>query len=133
MPTVFEMIIKGDIPSTKLYEDDICIAILDIAPRAKGHTLVISKKVYDKITECPTDELSHIMEIVKKIDLRMRDSLKADGTNVIINNSPASGQEVPHLHVHVIPRFNGDGISFFPPSQKYEDGEMSRYGELLKI
>ncbi len=131
--TVFEMIIKGDIPSTKIYEDDSVIAILDIAPRAKGHTLVISKNVYPTIEEVPLDVLSHMMEIVKKVDKKMRLALKADGTNVIINNSPASGQEVPHLHIHVIPRFKDDGISFFPPALKYEENEAKEYGEKLKI
>lgn len=131
--TVFEMIIKGDIPSTKIYEDDSVIAILDIAPRAKGHTLVISKNVYPTIEEVPLDVLSHMMEIVKKVDEKMRLALMADGTNVIINNSPASGQEVPHLHIHVIPRFKDDGISFFPPALKYEENEAQEYGEKLKI
>ena len=107
--TVFEMIINGDIPSTKIYEDDVCIAILDIAPRAKGHTLVISKQVYPTIADAPTETLAHMMDIVKKVDVKMREALSADGTNVIINNSPASGQEVPHLHIHVIPRKAGDG------------------------
>lgn len=131
--TVFEMIINGDIPSTKIYEDDACIAILDIAPRAKGHTLVISKKVYPTIAEAPYETIAHMMDIVKKVDQKMRERLNADGTNVIINNSPASGQEVPHLHIHVIPRFKDDGISFFPPSTEYADGEATEYGRILKI
>ena len=65
--------------------------------------------------------------------VKMREALGADGTNVIINNSPASGQEVPHLHIHVIPRYKDDGISFFPPSMKYEDGEASEYGRKLAL
>ncbi len=131
--TVFEMIINRDIPSTKIYEDDVCIAILDIAPRAKGHTLVISKQVYPTIADAPTETLAHMMDIVKKVDVKMREALGADGTNVIINNSPASGQEVPHLHIHVIPRYKDDGISLFPPSMKYEDGEASEYGRKLAL
>lgn len=133
MATVFEMIIAGDIPSTKLYEDDICLAILDIAPKAKGHTLVISKKVYETVSDAPADTIAHMFEIVKRIDARMRKELGADGTNVFINNSPASGQEVPHLHIHVIPRHDGDGLSFFPPSEKYGEGEMQEYGRRLSI
>lgn len=127
------MIIAGEIPSVKLYEDDVCIAILDIAPKAKGHTLVISKKVYPTISDAPDEVVAHMFSIVKKIDGKMRSALKADGTNVFINNSPASGQEVPHLHIHIIPRYDGDGLSFFPPSVKYEEGEMTRFGEQLCI
>ena len=133
MSTVFEMIIAGEIPSVKLYEDDVCIAILDIAPKAKGHTLVISKKVYPTVSDAPDEVIAHMFSVVKKIDGKMRSVLKADGTNVFINNSPASGQEVPHLHIHVIPRYDGDGLSFFPPSVKYEEGEMARFGEQLRI
>ena len=129
MSTVFEMIIEGKIPSTKLYEDDVCIAILDIAPKAKGHTLVISKKVYPTISEAPDEVIAHMFSIVRKIDGKMRKELKAEGTNVFINNSPASGQEVPHLHIHVIPRYSSDGLSFFPPSMDYGDGEMAEYGK----
>ncbi len=121
--TIFERIIKGEIPSRKIYEDDTCIAILDIAPRSKGHTLVISKEVYPTLKDAPSETVAHMMDIVRKMDMKMRDALKADGTNVIINNSPASGQEVPHLHIHVIPRYTDDGISFFPPVTRYEDGE----------
>ena len=133
MPTVFEMIIKGDIPSVKVYEDADIIAILDIAPKMKGHTLVISKKVYETVADCPAETLSRMFEVVKQLDRKMRSELGADGTNVFINNSPASGQEVPHLHIHVVPRYDGDGLSFFPPSMEYEDGEMAEYGNKLKI
>lgn len=133
MPTVFEMIINGEIPSTKLYEDADVVAILDIAPKAKGHSLVISKKVYETVADCPTETLSKMMEIVKRLDVRMREQLGADGTNVFINNSPASGQEVPHLHIHVVPRYKNDGLSFFPPSTKYSEGEMAEYGKKLAL
>ena len=133
MATIFEMIINGDIPSTKLYEDDLCIAILDINPVNKGHALVISRKCYPTFTDVPMETLSHMMEIARRIDQKQREALGADGTNIMINNSPASGQEVPHLHIHVIPRYKDDGISFFPPSMKYEDGEASEYGRKLAL
>jgi Diadenosine tetraphosphate (Ap4A) hydrolase and other HIT family hydrolases len=66
MATVFEMIIKGEIPSVKLYEDDKCIVILDINPVAKGHSLVISKEVYPTIEDCPAELLSHLITVAKK-------------------------------------------------------------------
>lgn len=133
MATIFEMIINGDIPSTKLYEDDLCIAILDINPVNKGHALVISKECYPTFTDAPIGTLSHMMEIARRIDQKQREVLKADGTNIMINNSPASGQEVPHLHIHVIPRKEGDGKTPVMPKGKYEGGEAAEYGELLKL
>ena len=64
----------------------------------------------------------------------MREKLGADGTNIMINNGPASGQEVPHLHIHVIPRYFDDHKTFvFPSKEKYEEGEMQKYGDLLKL
>ncbi len=133
MATVFEMIISGDIPSTKLYEDDQCIAILDISPVAKGHALVISRQPYATFTEVPLETLSHMMDIARRIDMKQREVLKAEGTNIMINNSPASGQEVPHLHIHVIPRVSGDGRTPVLKKTSYEDGEIAAYGEKLRI
>ena len=131
MKTVFEMIIDGDIPSVKLYEDDVCLVILDINPIQKGHALVISKKPYPSFTESPCQELSHMMEVAKKVDLKMREALKAEGTNIMINNDPASGQEVPHLHIHVIPRYKDDGKGFILNKDKYSEGEINQFGEKL--
>ncbi len=133
MATIFEMIINGDIPSTKLYEDDLCIAILDINPVNKGHALVISKECYPTFTDAPLETLSHMMDIARRIDQKQREVLDADGTNIMINNSPASGQEVPHLHIHVIPRKEGDGKTPVMAKCRYEDGEAAKYGEMLKI
>ena len=131
MATVFEMIINGDIPSTKLYEDDLCLAILDINPINKGHALVISKTAYPTFTDCPAETLSHMLEIAKRIDRKQREVLGADGTNVLINNSPASGQEVPHLHIHIIPRYKDDGKTFSFAHEKYEGNELVEMGAKL--
>lgn len=133
METVFTKIIKGEIPSTKLYEDDICIVILDINPVAKGHALVISKAVTATTAETDDAVLTHMILVAKKLDGVMRAALGCDATNLMINNGPASGQEVPQLHIHVIPRYNGDGIRTALPHTSYSDGEMASYGERLRF
>ena len=134
MATVFEMIRDGSIPSTKIYEDEQCFVILDLSPVNKGHALVIAKEAVPTFTEINADTLHHMIDVARKVDKKMREVLHADGTNILINNSPASGQEVPHLHIHVIPRFNGDKKTFaFPSKEKYMDGEMAEYGEKLKL
>ena len=104
MATVFEMIRDGEIPSVKIYEDDLCFVILDLSPVNKGHALVISKVAAPTFTEVEDSTLHHMVNIAKKVDAKMREKLGAEGTNIMINNGPASGQEVPHLHIHVIPR-----------------------------
>lgn len=134
MATVFEMIRDGQIPSVKLYEDDLCFVILDLSPVNKGHALVISKEAAPTFTEVKNETLHHMIDIAKMVDAKFRSVLNADGTNIMINNGPASGQEVPHLHIHVIPRFNGDKKTpSFPNKEKYNEGEMEKYGELLHL
>ena len=133
MATVFEKIINGEIPSVKLYEDDMCIVILDINPVAKGHALVISREPYPTFTAVPAETLHHMMDVARTVDEKQREVLKAEGTNIMINNSPASGQEVPHLHIHVIPRKTGDGKTPKLDKTTYEDGEAAKYGEALRI
>ena len=134
MATVFEMIRDGEIPSVKIYEDDLCFVILDLAPVNKGHALVISKVPAPTFTDVQDATLHHMINIAKKVDTKMREKLGADGTNIMINNGPASGQEVPHLHIHVIPRYFDDHKTFvFPSKEKYDEGEMQKYGDLLKI
>ena len=133
MATVFEMIINGDIPSTRLYEDDEVLVILDINPIAKGHSLVISKTAYPNFTDCPAGRLAHMMEIAQKVDLKLRSALGCDGTNILINNGPAAGQEIPHLHIHVIPRYKDDGQTFGFEKTKYADGEIAQYGAMLAL
>lgn len=133
METLFTKICKGEIPSVKLYEDDVCFVILDINPVLKGHSLVISKEPYPSMADCPDDVLGHLMKVAKIIDAKQRKALGSQGSNIIINNDPASGQEVPHIHVHVIPRFDGDGRKYFALHDKYDDGEMAQYGERLRI
>ena len=127
------MIINGEIPSVRLYEDEECIVILDINPVAKGHALVISRNPYPTFTDVPEKTLHHMMDIARKVDQKQREVLKAEGTNIMINNSPASGQEVPHLHIHVIPRKEGDGKTPKLDKTKYEEGEAALYGEKLRL
>lgn len=131
--TVFERIIAGEIPSVKLHEDEYCIVILDIAPVEKGHALVIAKQPYPTFTDCPAETLSHMMEVAKQVDRKLRSVLKCDGTNILINNGKASGQEVPHLHIHVIPRYADDGQKFGFSKQQYAEGEQAALGKQLEF
>lgn len=131
--TVFEMIIKGDIPSTKLYEDGKCIVIMDINPVIKGHSLVICKQPLALTSDVPDEVLSHLICVAKKVDAKLREVLNCDATTIMINNGPAAGQTVPQLHVHVIPRYKDDKINFEGYHEKYEGSEMAILGEKLKI
>lgn len=131
--TIFTKICSGAIPSTKIYEDDVCFAIMDINPVAKGHSLVIAKTPYSNVGECPEDVLSHLICVAKKVEAKQRKVLNCDGSNILINNDPAGGQEVPHIHIHVIPRYENDGKKFGFTHEKYADGEMAEFGRMLSL
>ncbi|HCG63405.1 MAG: HIT family protein [Spirochaetae bacterium HGW-Spirochaetae-4] len=133
METIFSRIISGEIPSVQLHADDTCIAILDIAPVNKGHALVIARHPYPTVGDCPVEVLGHLMEIVQRIDAVLRSELGAEATNIVINNGPAAGQEVPHLHIHVIPRYEGDGKRFIPSKTQYGEGEIAELGARLHL
>jgi histidine triad (HIT) family protein len=133
MSTLFTKIIRREIPSVILHEDDKCIVILDLFPINKGHALVISKHEYETILECPRQELSYLMDVAKKAAAKMTSELSVDGFNIMINNKPASGQEVPHLHIHIIPRYSGDGKTPVMTKEEYIDGEMERLAEILSF
>ena len=133
METLFTKIANGQIPSTKLYEDDLCFVIMDINPVKKGHSLVIAREPYPNMASCPDEVLNHMILVAKKVEAKQRLVLDNQGSNIIINNDPASGQEVPHIHIHVIPRFEGDGRKHFQEHDKYEEGEMLALGAKLAL
>ncbi|NQT59427.1 MAG: HIT domain-containing protein [Bacteroidetes bacterium] len=131
MPTLFTKIIQNEIPSVKIYEDELCIAILDIAPVNKGHALVIVKNEYETLLECPDETLFHLITTAKRLAAKMKKKLKFDGFNIMINNGAASGQEVPHLHIHIIPRFKNDGKTPTLKKERYSENEMADFGRIL--
>ncbi len=133
MATLFTKIINKEIPSSILYEDALCIAILDINPVNKGHALVIARDEYPTTVECPDDVLAHLMVIAKKLDIIMREKLNAEATNIIINNGPSAGQEIPHIHIHIIPRYKTDNKRLVLAKEKYDDDEILRIANLLTL
>jgi len=108
---LFCKIAKGIIPCDKVYEDSDTLAFLDINPASEGHTLVITKKHYKNIMEISDDELSKLIISVGKVSKAVEKAMNADGINIIQNNNTAAGQAVPHIHFHIIPRHDSDGIS----------------------
>lgn len=110
MTTLFEKIIAGDIPSVQVYEDAHVIAILDIAPLAEGHTLVIPKKPAQLLHELPFTDATHVFAVVRKLTKALPESLSCDAVTVLLRDGEAAGQEVPHLHVHLIPRTENDSL-----------------------
>ena len=106
---IFCQIVAGDIPSKTVYEDDSVLAFLDANPLAPGHTLVITKDHYKTLEDLPEDAATDLFSALHELTPAVETAVDADGSNVAFNNGEASGQEVPHIHGHIIPRFDGDG------------------------
>ena len=106
---IFCRIVAGEIPSRTVAETDEAIAFLDVNPLSPGHTLVVPKGHYHTFADTPDAALTGVFELLGSVTPAVETAVDADASNVGFNNGPASGQEVPHLHGHIIPRFEGDG------------------------
>ena len=128
---VFCRIIAGQIPAKVLFEDEKAIAFLDIAPFAPGHALVVPKTHAALFTELPDPVLSHLMPLVKRVASLLLERLPCDGFNVLQSNGACATQVVPHVHFHVIPRWNGRQVNW--TSGKYDNaGEMAALAARLR-
>lgn len=122
---IFCKIAAGEIPSKTLYEDEKFRVILDLGPATRGHALVIPKEHYADLYEIPEETAGEAMKVAKKMAAVMTEKLKADGFNIVQNNGEVSGQSVFHFHIHLIPRYKGDGhiLSWNPGSPSQEELE----------
>lgn len=127
---IFCKIIKGEIPCTKIFEDDKILAFLDIAPTNKGHTLIIPKEHYENLLDIPDDLLAAVAKTAKKLGKAVQQGVNADGFNIGQNNGKAAGQIVMHFHLHIIPRFDNDGLIPWP-QKSYEEGEAEKVAEKI--
>jgi diadenosine tetraphosphate (Ap4A) HIT family hydrolase len=121
---IFCQIIDGKVASKKIYEDDICVAILDINPSNPGHVLLMPKEHYPIMPMIPEDELAHLSMVAKALSHTMLKALKAQGTTIFIANGIAAGQRAQHFMMHVIPRKEGDKLPFDIPQKEINDKEL---------
>lgn len=129
---IFCKIINKEIPSTKIYEDDKILSFMDINPNNKGHCLVITKKHYETLNYIPSKELKELILIVQKVSKAVVDATSCHGFNIVMNNKKASGQLVPHVHFHVIPRFDNDNVMGKWKINRYKDNELLEYAKAIR-
>ncbi len=121
---LFCKMVAGQIPVTKVYEDEDVLVFLDIGPISDGHTLVIPKQHFERLDDCPAELLGRVFSHLGKIAGAVAGAMNSDGYNVLCNNGSAAGQVIEHLHFHIIPRNAGDGLFASWPSYKYEEGKI---------
>ncbi len=106
---IFCKLAAGDIPTNTIYEDELFRVILDNGPATKGHALILPKDHAENLYELPDELAMQVMVLAKKMAVRMKEKLFCDGLNIVQNNGEMAGQTVMHYHLHLIPRYRGDG------------------------
>ena len=129
---IFCKIIKGDIPSSTIYEDDNVKVIMDIAPSAKGHAILLVKQHVANVFEMDAELAGKVFSVVPKIATAIKEELGCDGMNILQNNGVAAGQTVFHLHIHFIPRWEDDFVNIKWTPLSYADGEAAALAEAIK-
>ena len=133
MACVFCEIVAGNAPAIKIHEDDGYLAILDIRPFTRGHTLVIPKRHTVDLTDTPPQTCAGMVKLGQRIALAARSSgLHADGNNVVINDGKSAFQSVLHIHLHVVPRRTGDKLSFAKGMLLRRDPDREGTGHILR-
>jgi histidine triad (HIT) family protein len=128
---LFCKIVKGEIPSTKVYEDKDVVAFLDIFPFTKGHTIVVPVEHHETFFDFPDDKINNYFTTLKKLADRIRTNLNADGLNIVQNNFRAAGQIVFHMHYHIIPRWVDDNRPFI--KQPKDQASPEYLAEMFKL
>lgn len=128
---VFAKILRGEIPCIKLYEDERTLAFMDIMPGVDGHALVIPKAAARNMLDCPPEDLAAVIRTVQKVAVAAKAGFVADGITIQQFNEAAGGQEVFHLHFHVMPRQMGERIRPLP--RPYGDKDvLLKHAEMIK-
>ena len=122
---IFCSIVKGDIPSYKIYEDDEFLAFLDISQAEIGHTLVVPKKHYDNFLEMDDETAEKMIVLVKKLANKIKIATNASGINILNNNGITAGQSVNHVHYHIIPRYENDDLVIKFTEHKLSEKEFN--------
>lgn len=128
---IFCKIANGEIPSTTLYEDDEFRVILDMGPATRGHALLLPKEHYGDLFALDDETASKVLVRAKRIALRMKNALNADGFNLVQNNGEAAGQTVFHFHMHLIPRYRDDHAGILWKPGTVTQDEMQQIKELV--
>ena len=123
---IFCRIVQKQVPTNLVFEDEKVMAFLDIKPLNEGHTLVISKAHYESIFDIPQDLVEYIHGITKRIAIAVEKATKANGISIIQQNGKAANQDIPHLHVHVIPRYKGQKMPSFSETSEANREQLSQ-------
>ncbi len=132
MDCLFCKIVKKEIPARVVYNDDSTLAFLDINPANPGHILVVPKKHHESIMDADDESLEKAVLVVRELSKKVKEELKAEGINVLQNNGKFAGQLVPHVHFHIIPRFQDDMVIISYKRSQIADAKMDEIRKKLE-
>ena len=132
MACLFCAIIEGSVPAHRLYEDDDALAFLDARPAAPGHTLLIPKTHTARVEDLPPEQAAALFKSLHRIAGPIREAVLSDATTIGINNGPGSGQEIPHVHIHIIPRTRGDRGGIVQQLGPGGSGDLAKIAEAIR-
>ena len=129
---IFCKLANGIIPTNSLYEDDIVNVIFDANPASEGHVLILPKEHFDNIYDLDGETAGKLFALATCIARAMKDALKCDGLNLVQNNGEVAGQTVNHFHLHLIPRYEGDGLNLNWPQQEISAEQLEEIRQSIK-
>ena len=121
---IFAKILRGEAPCVKVYEDDVSLAFMDVMPRAEGHTLVVPKVPARNVFDIAADDLARFMPSLQRVAHAVKAGMQAEGLSLQQFNETAGGQQVFHLHFHLLPRWTG--VALKPPGGPFQSAEALR-------
>lgn len=133
MTTIFEKILCGEIPSVKIYEDALVFAFMDAGQVNPGHVLVATKKPYETLLDADEESVIALMRVAHKVAKAIQIAFQPEGITLLQTNKPAGWQTVPHLHMHVVPRFLNDGAELVWPRNNPGIEKMREYAAKIKV
>jgi histidine triad (HIT) family protein len=133
MPTVFERVIAGELPCAKVYEDELVFAFMDAGQLNPGHVLVATKKPYETLMDADAESAAAMMRAAHRIAKAVEEAFQPEGITVLQANRAAGWQTVPHLHLHVLPRYANDGIELTWPRKEPGLEKLREYAAKIRI
>lgn len=133
MTTVFSRIIRGEIPSAKVYEDELVYAFMDAGQVNPGHVLIATKKPYETLMDADEESAAAMMRAANRIAKAIQEAFHPDGITVLQANKPAGWQTVPHLHLHVLPRYENDGVDLTWPRTEPGMEKLREYAAKIHL
>lgn len=133
MSTIFEKILSGEIPSAKVYEDEYVFAFMDAGQVNPGHVLVATRKPYVTLMDADEESAAAMMRAARRIAQAVQTAFQPDGITILQANKPAGWQTVPHLHLHVLPRYDNDGVDLIWPRKEPGMEKLREYAAMIRL